>query len=467
VSLTSSEKRDFRSPSGIEFRPSLPDSRRESEAIAAPSRGDARALGFLINADGTWLQLGTVEADSCIARCGAEATLENAIERDGFISVEYTKQVIRVRLNPGSVAALALTSLRPRLSVVDLPVRLMLRDGTSLAETCASGAIAMGQIEARVRSCRELATERFQAPLLQASRPPVGIPMIGAGSYVITHKGEWLREADPRLAAEIGFSDTKIDAVGFAVRNMGFVRVAFGDPGTLTIAFHPRNAEPTAINSLLKRIEAMNVRQIDIRFLAEDKWQSEMFTSGPHAMRRIRMLCGIETGAKPRERWHLTTVTPAALSKDDNDPLRLMHQKWRISFGTFSESFFTFAMRHGLLDRFILTGARRPDDELVFRYIGEDFATFYSEEFRFNAIGKSVLQQPDKDYGEWLAAAYKAVALSGTPRLDYIDAYLPGSQRGPWIRYERLLLPWKLPNGEHLVSTASRIKADRMLKRPD
>ena len=25
--------------------------------------------------------------------------------------------------------------------------------------------------------------------------------------------------------------------------------------------------------------------------------------------------------------------------------------------------------------------------------------------------------------------------------VDNIDAYLPGSSRGPWVRYERLLLP--------------------------
>jgi hypothetical protein len=465
VSLTSNANREVRPVAGPGFRPLVDEAGVASGAVVTRAE-TLRTLSFLITAEGTWLQLGTPDADASIARTRSEATLASAIERDGFIAIEYSKLIVRARLNPASVAPLALASLRPRLGIVNLPVGLQLHSDVRLAETCTSGAIAMQRIEARVKSCRELAGQSFQAPLLRAGGPPVGIPMLGAGSYVITQKGEWLRESDPRLAAEIGFADAKIDAIGFAVRNMGFVRVAFGDPGSLTIAFHPRNAEASAVNSLVKRVEAMTVKQIELRFLTEDKWLGEIFASGPEAMRRVRMLCGVDAGVKPRDRWHLTTVTPAELSKDDNDALRLIHQKWRISFGTFSESFFSFAMRHKLLDRFILLGANQPGDDLVFRYIGEDFGTFYSEEFRFNAIGKSAQHQPDKDYGEWVTSAYKAVALSGTPRLDYIDAYLPGSLRGPWIRYERLLLPWRLPQGGRLVSVASRIKADRMLTRP-
>ena len=465
MSLISNASREARPAAAPGLRSLLDEAGYAAGAVV--TRAEApRTLSFLINPEGTWLQLGTQEATAAIARTGSAATLSSAIEQDGFVTIEYSKLIIHVRLSPASVAPLALASLRPRLGIINLPVGLRLQGDARLAETCSSGALAMQRIEARVRACRELAAQSFQAPLLRTSAMPVGMPVLGAGSYVITQKGEWLRESDPRLADEIGFVDTKVDAVGFAVRNMGFVRIAFGDPGSLTIAFHPRNAEVPAIRSLVKRIEAMTVMRIELRYLAEDKWVGEIFASGPDAMRRVRMLCGIEASAQSRDRWHLQTVTPAELSTDENDALRLIYQKWRISFGTFSESFFSFAMRHQLLGRFILAGAKRPDDDLVFRYIGDDFSTFYTDEFRFNAIGKSVLQQPDRDFGEWAGAAYTAVVLSGTPRLDYIDAHLPGSQRGPWIRYERLLLPWKLPNGELLVSMSSRIKADRMLRRP-
>jgi hypothetical protein len=135
---------------------------------------------------------------------------------------------------------------------------------------------------------------RLQPSLLQTARPSIGVPLIGAGCYIITGKGDWLREADPRLATEIGFTDPKLDAIGFAVRNMGFVRVVFCGPGVLTIALHPRNVEAPAANSLVNRIDGLIVKEVNLRFLSEDKWLGEVFASAEPARRRIRTLCSGE-----------------------------------------------------------------------------------------------------------------------------------------------------------------------------
>jgi hypothetical protein len=313
-------------------------------------------------------------------------------------------------------------------------------------------------------------TAKLRRPEIAWSIPRVGHHLasltIDGGSYVVSYRGEWMRDTDPRLRSEIGFTDPAVDAIGYAVRNMGYVRVSFGDPGTIRIALHPRNAASGAVLSVVQRVESLDLAQVELRYLGDEGWISERFSNGDAALRRMKALCHIETEPQPKDRWYLTSMTPAALLKEETNALRLMHQKWRISFGTFNESVFSFAMQHGLLGRLILAGVKPTDGDPVFRYIGDDFGTFYSDEFRFNAVGNSVAQQPDRDYGEWVSAAYKAVAQSGVPRFEYIDAHLPGSSRGPWIRYERLLLPWKLPTGERLVSMLSRIQSDRMLKRP-
>jgi hypothetical protein len=125
-------------------------------------------------------------------------------------------------------------------------------------------------------------------------KPRVGVPLAGIGCYVITRKGDWLRETDPYLATEIGFSDPKLDAIGFAVRNMGFIQVAFVESGRLSIAFHPRSVEAPAVNSLIAGIDTMMVKQIDLCFLSVDQWLSEPFTSAIQARHRIRTLCSIE-----------------------------------------------------------------------------------------------------------------------------------------------------------------------------
>jgi hypothetical protein len=439
----------------------------EAENGAADDRrGEEYSIGFLIDTNGAWMQLGTPEADFCIAQTAVAPTLETAIDSDGFISAEFQKTLTRIELNPATVSHLALASLRPRLAVVDLPVVLTLRASGRSPEQLASGIAAMHRIETVVKAYGDLAFDRFAASVPIVGRHSARTPAIGSGLYVVSHAGEWFTEDDARLLDEIGFSDPAIDAIGYAIRNLGFVRVSFNKPGLVAIELHPRNCDPAAIQSVAKRIQTIDLGRFEVRHLVDDGWVADVFPTGTAAVAKIRALCGFEIEAKPRDRWHLTTVTPAALSEPGSDSLRLMHQKWRISFGAFSESVFAFAMRYGLLDRFLLAAARRPGDDLVFRYIGDDFRTFYSDEFRFNAIGKSITQQPDKEYGEWVNTAYKSVTLTGMPRVDYIDAYLPGSSRGPWIRYERLLLPWRMPTGEVLVSVTSRIKSDRMLKRP-
>jgi len=423
-------------------------------------------IAFLINADGTWLQLGTEEADHCIALTGATAAADSAFATSGFIQVEYGRSVVRIEFNPANTAEMALASLRPRLAVVELPVELAFRAVALSGERHSSGAAGLVRIDALVRPYREAAFARFAASVPIIGQNPVAMPGVGPGEYVVSDKGEWFRDNDPRLAEAVGFADPALDAIGYALRNMGFIKVTFREAGTVCIVLHPRNTEAAAVGSVTKRIETIDVGRFEIRYLGEEGWVSETHAGALAAATRLRKLCGIDAGARPRERWHLTTVTPAALAETGSEVLRLMHQKWRVSFGIFGESVFAFAMRHGLLGRLILAEAKRPGDDLIWRYIGDDFGTFFSEEFRFNAIGNSVREQPDRDYGQWVHAAYHSVVLTGAPRVDYIDAYLPGSARGPWIRYERLLLPWRLPTGETLVSVSSRIKSDRMLKRP-
>lgn len=76
-------------------------------------------VGFLINADGAWLRLGTLEA---------------TMETHGSICIEYAKSMVSDHLDPSSVAQLALASLQPRLSVIEPTFP---REGVP-PETCAS-----------------------------------------------------------------------------------------------------------------------------------------------------------------------------------------------------------------------------------------------------------------------------------------------------------------------------------------
>jgi hypothetical protein len=78
-----------------------------------------------------------------------------------------------------------------------------------------------------------------------------------------------------------------------------------------------------------------------------------------------------------------------------------------------------------------------------------------------NAIGQRVENQPDKEYGGWVAEFYKSVASTGQPRYDCVTAAIQhpaaGKLRSGVIRYERLLLPWRTPSEEVFVTLSSKM----------
>ena len=71
-------------------------------------------------------------------------------------------------------------------------------------------------------------------------------------------------------------------------------------------------------------------------------------------------------------------------------------------------------------------------------------------------IGEKLENLPDKDYGGWASEFYKSVASTGEPRYDYVTAAIRRRPDTFVTRYERLLLPWKTPSDEVLVTLWSR-----------
>ena len=104
----------------------------------------------------------------------------------------------------------------------------------------------------------------------------------------------------------------------------------------------------------------------------DTEWHSEISASPEHTVARLRELCA-PPPVEPRsnERFHVEPQDPNALLRDADNPLRLMTQKWRASFGQFDSSVIAFAIQHGLLTRLMIAGMRpsaeRPDFPLYRR----------------------------------------------------------------------------------------------------
>lgn len=277
-------------------------------------------------------------------------------------------------------------------------------------------------------------------------------------TMLATPDGEWVFEGSPEFLAALGDPDPDYDATLFAVKNLGFIKWEMLGNSVIEIELHPRNCELPALLAVQEQLQSSRVKLFRIRHFDVD-WRSEIFSSAEHAMARLSELCAPAFTPLASDKFFAEPRDFSDLFKAEVMPLRLMAQKWRISFGHFDSSVLSFAIKHRLLSRMMVIGVR-SGREAVFRFIGDGFQ-WTDASYQMKAIGERIENQPDKDYGEWVVEFYKSVATTGQPRYDRVGAALkqphPRSAGTGNITYERLLLPWKTPSGEVFVTMCSEM----------
>jgi len=280
---------------------------------------------------------------------------------------------------------------------------------------------------------------------------------------LVTAEGKWVLPDSDEFLAALGDPNPDYDAVGFAVRNLGFVRFQVLDRLVTEIELCPRNVDLQALLAVERLLCEAGTNLFRIRWLA-DEWHSEISASAKHTMARLRELCAPVFEPVTTERFHVEQRDFATLFRDADNPMRQVAQKWRVSFGNFDPSVLTIAMQNQVLARTMVVGLKPGREEPHWRFIG-DGQRWLDNSYRFNGIGEKVENLPDKEYGAWLSGFHKAVAESDQPRYDLVtaDMQYDAEQGKPRriVRYDRLLLPWKTVSGEVFVTSCAKLVEDK------
>lgn len=278
-------------------------------------------------------------------------------------------------------------------------------------------------------------------------------------TMLATPEGQWVFEDSLEFRAALGDPDPDpdYDAALFAVKNLGFVRLQIFEQVVIEIELHPRNVALPALLAAQEQLHSSRIRLFRIRHF-DSEWKSEIISSAERAIERLSELCAPSFVPPASDKFFVEPKDCSTLFGADENPLRLMAQKWRISFGHFDPSVLSFAVNHQLLSRMMIVGVKPKRPEPVFRFIGDGFR-WLDTEYQFSAIGEKVESQPDRDYGAWVAEFYKWVATTRQPRYEVVKAAIHAAptRSGVYMtRYERLLLPWKTPSDEIFVTLSSR-----------
>jgi hypothetical protein len=274
-------------------------------------------------------------------------------------------------------------------------------------------------------------------------------------TMLVTADGQWLSEGTAELAAALGDPEPDYDAAGFAIRNLGFIRFQILGDSLVEIELHPARVELPALLAAQQRLLSSRVKLFRIKYL-EMSWKSEITSSAEGAVARLSALCTPAFIPVASQKYVVEPQDYSSMLNNEHSRLRLMAQKWRMSFGEFSPSVISFAIEHRLLSRMMIAGIK-PHSTPVFRFIGDGF-NWLAQDYQYLALGDKIENLPDREYGAWVAEFYKSVANTGQPRYDHVTARIdrPGAAASAYLtRYERLLLPWKTPSSEILVSLSS------------
>jgi hypothetical protein len=277
-------------------------------------------------------------------------------------------------------------------------------------------------------------------------------------TILVSPEGQWVLPGTSDFFAALGDPDPDYDAVSFAVRNLGFIKYEVIRQSIVEIELHPRNAELPALLAVQQQLLSADQRLFRIKYF-EEGWHSEISSSAEATISRLSELCRPHFMPSAHDRFLVEPQDFAQLFDDEQNDLRVIAQKWRVSFGHFDPNLITLAMRSQLLPRLAIIGVKPRQKEPVWRFIGYGHR-WMGGEYPHTGVGEKVADIPDKDYGEWASAFYRSVAESGRPRYDLISTSIQyrNEQGKPWrrARYERLLLPWKTPSDEIFVTMCSR-----------
>jgi len=274
-------------------------------------------------------------------------------------------------------------------------------------------------------------------------------------TMLVTAEGDWVIEDSAEFRTALGDPKPDFDGSAFAVKNLGFIKFQILDHSIIEIELHPQNVELPALLPVQQQILSSHIKIFRIRHL-DNTWNSEILCDGELTVSRLSELCAPKFAPSIKEKFLVEPQDYSKLFDSEEGPLQLLAQKWRMSFGNFDPSVISFAIKQELLSRMIIVGVKPRAAEPIFRFIGDGHTNWLDSNYHLHAIGQKVENQPDKNYGGWVSQFYKSVASTGQARYDYVTAAIERPPSMYTTHYERLLLPWKTPSDEVLVTLSSR-----------
>ncbi|HTT79818.1 MAG TPA: hypothetical protein VMF86_09090, partial [Stellaceae bacterium] len=220
-------------------------------------------------------------------------------------------------------------------------------------------------------------------------------------AMLITPDGEWVLPGSSEFLEALGDPHPDYDAEAYAVKNLGFIKLTTIERTIVEIELHPRNVALPALLAVQQQLLSAQLRLFRLKFF-DHGWRSEISSSRDHTIERLSELCVPEFTPFLSERYVAEQRNLGEVFDNEDNFFRPLAQKWRVSFGNFDSTIVALALRTNLLPRLAVIGVNARQPEPVFRFIGQGHE-WVGQNYHFLGVGQKVADQPDKEYGQWVA----------------------------------------------------------------
>jgi hypothetical protein len=253
----------------------------------------------------------------------------------------------------------------------------------------------------------------------------------------------WAEKAHP-----IARWDANCDPVGYAVEELGFVRLRLPNGG-MTVIFNPSRVGRKTLIATFYFIASEQRKRIAISYGAKCPGL-EIFGTVAEALRRIEELAETHPHPIPTilQRRQLLDLPPAHIAEPVIETLRA----WNDAGSQWTPERFANFHKIVPLEDVMLVGNPHGTNRLINHHWGANF-DFHGFRWMQIARGKDVEDQPFPEMGQRVARLYRRTIADAKPRLDYMEFALCYAGRSVRSRrHLRLLLPWNEPGGDRYLT---------------
>jgi hypothetical protein len=281
--------------------------------------------------------------------------------------------------------------------------------------------------------------------------------------FLIDEQGRRCEAVPDMVEMLLDYPDPDFDITAYAVRNLGWIEISQDRPaGRIAAKFRSLTVSFGAVSALYQILS--DPVWTEIRFEHElFGWMTDTYTSNHAASAALHGIVQSVIDFYHHPPYTSLEKSPASLHDEnsaESKTLATVLDFWRERGGDIPDDLTPRLRDIGILPRLVLVEANPSGDGDRFQYIGSAF-TMYGAQWPHEAVGRSIMEQPDKVYAARVAESSKQVIGSSAPWYAHIDASIAMPEQEPRrSRYKCLKTPWRRPCGTQVLMITSVLTTD-------